>query len=295
MSAVTLKGTRRSYCLAGLLFAILLSPVLAEMQEWEVSLGLAFGPSKVDTPLFAKDSYPQEVLCTDVTFADDSAVLGVPPGLVPADMLGLIRGRAQGIHNIFARMARIPNFDVVKSSLLLVAAGKNAHRYKKVLFDCDWQLDRRAVLSSQTCRHQQTSGFDESLAVFHGRQIANKKRNVVAALAPLRKAVFRKGSREDVSLNLVDPLATCVLLAKSWLREAARHLDENTSLQPALTPRLDTAGQLSMFLSRICNSAPRALRLLLGELQSLSGSWSHQLEADCAWAVRQWSVCLLFG
>ena len=60
--AVTLNGTRLGDSLADLLFSILLSPVLAEVQELEASLGLAFGFSKRDDPLFAKQGDPQEAL-----------------------------------------------------------------------------------------------------------------------------------------------------------------------------------------------------------------------------------------
>ena len=50
--AATLKSTRPGDSLADLLFSILLSPVLAEVQELEVSLGLAFGLSKSTDTLF---------------------------------------------------------------------------------------------------------------------------------------------------------------------------------------------------------------------------------------------------
>ena len=66
--------------MADLLFSILLSPVLAEVQELETSLGLAFGFSKSPEPMFAKPVDSQEVLCADITFAEDTAFLGVLPG-----------------------------------------------------------------------------------------------------------------------------------------------------------------------------------------------------------------------
>ena len=46
------------------------------------------------------------------------------------------------------------------------------------------------------------------------------------------------------------------------------------------------------FLSRICNSAPSALRLLLDALRYHNGSWSFQLALDCDWAIRQWGVAM---
>ena len=48
-------------------------------------------------------------------------------------------------------------------------------------------------------------------------EIAYKKGKHITALAP-RRAVFRKGLREEVPLNLVDTLATSVLLtnASAW-------------------------------------------------------------------------------
>ena len=49
-------------------------------------------------------------------------------------------------------------------------------------------------------------------------EIAYKNGKHITALAPLRRAVFRKALREDVALNLVDTLATSVLLtnASAW-------------------------------------------------------------------------------
>ena len=89
--AATLKGTRPGDSLADLLFSILLSPVLAEVQELEVSLGLAFGLSKSTDTLFATQDDPEVVLCTDVTFADDTAFMGVlPANLPPDEMLSLV-------------------------------------------------------------------------------------------------------------------------------------------------------------------------------------------------------------
>ena len=103
-------------------------------------------------------------------------------------------------------------------------------------------------------------------------EIAYKKDKHIAALAPLRRAVFRKGLREDVALNLVDTLATSVLLtnASAWwplscaqlkiingrlaegYRQALRwkHFCQNGSRQRTMTfcaaHRLDAAGQLSL-------------------------------------------------
>ena len=77
--AATLKGTRPGDSLADLLFSILLCFVLDEVQELESKLGLAFGCHKRPEPIFAKASDPQEVLSTDITFADDTAFLGVLP------------------------------------------------------------------------------------------------------------------------------------------------------------------------------------------------------------------------
>ena len=122
--AATWKGTRPGDSLADLLFSILLSPVLAKVQELESKLGLAFVCSKSPEPIFAKASDPHEVLCTDITFADDTAFLGVlPAGLPPVDMLSLVQDWALGIHNIFVKRALIPNHNVGKSSLLPVPAG----------------------------------------------------------------------------------------------------------------------------------------------------------------------------
>ena len=78
--AATLKGTRPGDGLADLFFSILLCPVLEEVQELESKLGLAFGCSKSPEPIFAKAVDSLEVLCTDITFADDTAFLGVLPG-----------------------------------------------------------------------------------------------------------------------------------------------------------------------------------------------------------------------
>ena len=49
-------------------------------------------------------------------------------------------------------------------------------------------------------------------------EISYKKGKHVAALAPLKRAVFRKSLREEVALNLVETLATSVLLtnASAW-------------------------------------------------------------------------------
>ena len=154
-------------------------------------------------------------------------------------------------------------------------------------------------------------------------EIAYKKGKHVAALAPLKRAVFRKSLREEVALNLVDTLATSVLLtnASAWwpltaaqtkvingrlaegYRQALRwkHFCHNGSRHTHndiffAARRLDAAGQLAMarirFLSRICNSAPSALRLLLDALRYHNGSWSFQLALDCDWAIRQWGVAL---
>ena len=70
--AATLKETPPGDSLADLLFSILLCPVLAEVQELESKLGLAFDCSKSPERIFAKAVDPQEVLCTDITFADDT-------------------------------------------------------------------------------------------------------------------------------------------------------------------------------------------------------------------------------
>ena len=150
--AATLKGTRPGDSLADLLFSILLCPVLDEVQELESKLGLAFGCPKSPEPIFAKASDPQEVLCTDITFADDTAFLGVlPAGLPPVDMLSLLHDWALGIHNIFVKRALIPNYDVGKSSLLLVPA-KKFHSLQKSA-GCMRQgcVDRACFVPSQAC------------------------------------------------------------------------------------------------------------------------------------------------
>ena len=106
--AATLKGTRPGDSLADLLFSILLCPVLDEVQDLESKLGLALGCPKSPEKI-AKASDPQEVLCTDITFADDTAFLGVlPAGLPPVDMLSLLHDWALGIHNIFVKRALMP-------------------------------------------------------------------------------------------------------------------------------------------------------------------------------------------
>ena len=46
------------------------------------------------------------------------------------------------------------------------------------------------------------------------------------------------------------------------------------------------------FQSRMCNSAPSALRLLLDDLRGLCGSWSSQLVLDCEWATKHWRAAL---
>ena len=167
-------------------------------------------------------------------------------------------------------------------------------------------VDRACVVPSQTC----------------GREIAYKKGKHVTALAPLRRAVFRKGLREEVALNLVDTLATSVLLtnASAWwplsvaqlkvpngrlaegYRQALRwkHFCQNGSRHThndifCAAHRQDAAGQLSLsriwFLSRICKSAPVALRLILDDLRGLPGSWCSQVVLDCEWATK-WRIAL---
>ena len=152
-------------------------------------------------------------------------------------------------------------------------------------------------------------------------EIAYKKGKHITALAPLRRAVFRKGLREDVALNLVDTLATSVLLtnASAWwplsckkiingrlaegYRQSLRwkHFCQNGSRHThndifCAAHRLDAEGQLALsrirFLSRICNSAPVALRLILDDLRDIPGSWSSQVASDCEWAAKQWSLAL---
>ena len=86
------------------------------------------------------------MVCTDITFADDTAFLGVlPAGLPPADMLSQLHHWALGIHNIFVKRALIPNYDVGKSSLLLVPTGNNS-RCKKC-----WLHVTRVCGSSLLC------------------------------------------------------------------------------------------------------------------------------------------------
>ena len=323
--AATLKGTRPGDSLADLLFSLLLSPVLAEVQELEVSLGLAFGLSKSTDPLFATQDDPEEVLCTDVTFADDTAFMGVlPVNLPPDEMLSLVHEWALGIHNIFVKRALIPNYDVGKSSLLLVPAGKNSTHYKKVFAACEQGVWIEPALCH--LRLVDRSKHLGSMIVSRcsmDAEIAYKKGKHVTALAPLKRAVFRKSLREEVALNLVDTLATSVLLtnASAWwpltaaqtkvingrlaegYRQALRwkHFCHNGSRHTHYdiffaARRLDAAGQLAMarirFLSRICNSAPSALRLLLDALRYHNGSWSFQLALDCDWAIRQWGVAM---
>ena len=87
--------------MADLSFSILLSPVLAEVQKLEVSLGLAFGLSIGFDPLFVTQGDPEEVMCTDVTFAENTAFLGIlPGGLLLDGMLGLAQDWALGLHKI---------------------------------------------------------------------------------------------------------------------------------------------------------------------------------------------------
>ena len=191
--AVTLKGTRPGDSLADLLFSILLSPVLAELQELEASLGLAFRLSlRVSTHCLPRRGILRR-LCIEITFADDTAFLGVLPAVLPpAQMLSLVHDWALGIHNIFVKRALIPNYDVVKSSLLL--AGKNSTHYKKALAACDQEgPDRACVVPSQTSRHEQASAINDCFKMFHGCRIHIQKGKHVAALSPLRRAVFRKG------------------------------------------------------------------------------------------------------
>ena len=168
--AATLKGTRPGDCLADLLFSVLLSLVLAEVQELESKLGLAFGFSKSPEPMLAKTVDPQEVLCADITFADDKDFIGVlSAGLPPEEMLTLVQDWAMGIHYIFVKRALIPNCDVGESSLLLVPAGKNFTRYMRVVETCDQGcVDPAWVVPPQACGHEQTSGFYSCFAVFHG-------------------------------------------------------------------------------------------------------------------------------
>ena len=74
---------------------------------------------------------------------------------------------------------------------------------------------------------------------------------------------------------------------KHFCQSGSRHTHNDIFIAAR---RLDAASQLSMarirFLSRICNSAPCALRLLLDDLRGLSGSWSLQLVLDCEWATK---------
>ena len=147
-------------------------------------------------------------------------------------------------------------------------------------------------------------------------EIAYKKDKHITALAPLRRAVFRKGLREDVALNLMDTLATSVLLtnASPWwplscgrlaegYRQALRWKDFCQKRFSAYAQRhfraahrLDAEGQLALsrirFLSRICKTAPVALRLILDDLRDIPGSWSSQVASDCEWATKQWDLAL---
>ena len=45
-------------------------------------------------------------------------------------------------------------------------------------------------------------------------------------------------------------------------------------------------------MSRICKSAPVALRLILDDLRDIPGSWSSQVASDCEWAAKQWGLAL---
>ena len=154
-------------------------------------------------------------------------------------------------------------------------------------------------------------------------EIAYKKSKHITALAPLRRAVFRKGLREDVALNLVDTLAASVLLtnASAWwplsyaqlkivngrlaegyrqalrwkhfCQEGSRHTHNDIF---CAAHRLDAEGQLALsrirFLSRICKSATVALRLILDDLRDIPGSWSSQVASDCEWAAKQLGLAL---
>ena len=155
--AVTLKETWPGDSLADLLFSVLLSLVLAEVQELESKLGVACGFSKSPEPTFTKtvdlQQDLQEVLCTDITFADDTAFMGVlPAGLPPEEMWILVHDWAMCIHNIFVKRALIPNNDVGKSSLLLVPAGKKFHSLQESPGGLRTGfVDRAFVVPSQAC------------------------------------------------------------------------------------------------------------------------------------------------
>ena len=118
--------------------------------------------------MFAKQGDPEEVLCTDITFTDDTAFLGVlPVGLSPAELLSFVHDWALGIHNIFDKRALIPNYDVGKSSLLLIPAGKFHPLQEGSGCVRRGGADRAYVVPPQTSRHEQTSRINDCFKVFH--------------------------------------------------------------------------------------------------------------------------------
>ena len=117
--------------------------------------GLAFGYTKSLEPLFTRLVDPQEVVCSDFAFADDTAFLRVLPARLPlVEMLSLVHDWALGIHNLFVERALTPNYDVGKSSLLLVPAGKNSthNGYWLPATRC---LERACVVPSQARGYEQ--------------------------------------------------------------------------------------------------------------------------------------------
>ena len=140
--AATSKGTRPGDPLADAAFNILLAPLLLEVRQAFVQLGVYVTIDSQGPNHFCLEDDPIAAGESDITLADDTVfIAGVPIGLPPEKLESLLAATIGSINASFTARGLQLNYDVGKCSALLFSNGKFARRYRqRILIDCAAQI-----------------------------------------------------------------------------------------------------------------------------------------------------------
>ena len=204
------RGTRPGDPLADLLFSVILSPILTEIEHALSCLGVLLCPQPEEHVLSDPGC---EGFLSDGTFADDTCFALALPTNLPEPAFEILSEAVTIIDNTFRKRLLVPNYAPGKSALVLQAHGRHSHALRRHLV-----LDKNATIPIMGSGHAINIVFDYrhigTLAAANASlclEIGHRASRHTAAFAPLRKALVKRNIPIKSKLMYIDSFATGLL------------------------------------------------------------------------------------
>ena len=305
------RGSRPGSPLADLIFALILAPVLYDMDAALEAEGLK--PQVVASAgrwLVGPDESIADGMVTDTTYADDMAfMIEAAPS---RDFLDASRFLVELVHRGLISRGLLPHYGAGKSGLMISANGQGAIKLKQAIHDGRLETVSTAVLlvadyvhlggvitNTGAMRHEvsrRIASHNEAVGVcskqiFRQRGLAQRHKVILYRALAESRLLHNAGTWAALTATDEKRLTTAYngalrkALGVYWTAERAAATDDETLL---LAGVLSLRAQLRIrrlkVLGCIIARAPLVLRATLDNHSGDSASWATRLFDDWSWA-----------